>query len=389
MTPRQRYRVAFFALGWLLAIGLIVQGGLQRSIGGLYIRSADAISWLGQAASNIEGRIWQKARGKSRKDELGSLAALVASPEVLRSPAVRLHGVYDGELPYSFSGLEELEKLLDYRFPIISIYQAWGSRPEHQFPARLVETVDQLGSVPMITWEPWVTAFDGDLHRHLPEIDQREYGALGAIARGDYNFHVVPWARAAAAYGKPILLRFGHEMNDPYRYPWGPQNGNRPEEFIDAWKLLHGIFLQAGADNVLWVWSPHISSPWFEYYYPGDDFVDWVGATVLNYGDTAPWSRWWTFDQILNKAYPTLEELGKPIMLSEFATVKSGGDAYEWYRMAFHHLDTKFPAVKMVVHFNQKSDSTITATPLNWSITEKARLFDLFRAYLKGSGAGL
>jgi hypothetical protein len=382
MTPRRRYQFAFFALGWLIAIGVVVQGGLQRSITSFYGTSAEQMSRLGQVLSNAEGRIWKRARGTSRKEQLHPFAALLASTEQLRAPSTRLHGAYDGELPYSFNGLEELERQLDYRFPVISMYQAWGSRPEHQFPARLVETIDQLGSVPMVSWEPWVTAFDGEKHGHLPSADQREYGALGSIARGDYNFYVVPWAKAAAAYGKPIFLRFGHEMNDPYRYPWGPQNGNRPDQFIDAWKQLHGIFQQAGATNVIWVWSPHISAPWFEYYYPGDEVVDWVGATVLNYGDVAPWSRWWTFDQILNQAYPVLEKLGKPIVLAEFATVKSGGDAHEWYRMAFHHLDAKFPAVKMVVHFNQKNDSTITTMPLNWSVTEKARLVELFKRQL-------
>ena len=113
----------------------------------------------------------------------------------------------------------------------------------------------------------------------------------GALESFYYDFYIVPWARAAAEYKHPLFLRFAHEMNDPYRYPWGPQNGNRPEDFVAAWKHVHLIFQKMGATNVLWVWSPHISMPWFEFYYPGPEFVDWIGVGVLNYGTIASWSR--------------------------------------------------------------------------------------------------
>jgi hypothetical protein len=382
MTARQRYQVAFFALGWLLAIGLLLQGGLQRSISLAYASMSGQVSGLVQSLSNAEGEAWKKQHGRSRKDQLRPWAALLASPEMLKAPETLLFGAYDGGLPHSFAGLDALEQTLEHRFPIVSVYQAWGDQPEHQFPRRIVETIDRLGSVPMITWEPWVTVFDERRYVHLPPKTEREYSSLEAIARGDYNFYLMPWAKAAAAYGKPLFLRFAHEMNDPYRYPWGPQNGNRPEEFIAAWRQVHSVFEQAGAANVLWVWSPHISAPWFEYYYPGDDVVDWVGATILNYGDTAPWSRWWSFDQIFNKAYPALEKLGKPIVISEFGTTRSGGDPVEWYRMALDHLEAKFSEVKMVVLFNQTSDTTITATPINWSVADQPRVAQLFRSRL-------
>ena len=78
-------------------------------------------------------------------------------------------------------------------------------------------------------------------------------------------------------FGQPLFIRFGHEMNDPYRYSWGPQN-NTPEDFIAAWKHMVDYFKAEGVDNVIWVWSPHIAYGLFEEYYPGDDYVDWVGV---------------------------------------------------------------------------------------------------------------
>jgi beta-mannanase len=197
---------------------------------------------------------------------------------------------------------------------------------------------------------------------------------MRAIARGDYDFYIVPWAKAAAAYKRPLFIRFAHEMNDPYRYPWGPQNGNRPDDFVAAWKHVHFIFEKMGATNVLWVWSPHISMPWFEYYYPGPEYVDWVGVGVLNYGTVASWSRWWSFHQILEKAYPILVNMKKPIMISEFGTVGTGGDVNEWYRQAFYHIDHTYSrGVRALIFFNQPRDVTMPGMELNWSVTQSPR----------------
>ena len=371
--PRRRYQVAFFALGWLLAIGIVFHFTATNVLKRAYTKIEDGLLQLGQRMSDAEGRAWERAHHGSRHDELQTAVPQLHSRQWLLRPDRMLFGVYDGALPESFAGIGDLEAKLHYRFPIISIYQAWGDRPnEAHFPLRAVETIDRLGSLPMVTWEPWVKDFDASLRPNLPPIAEREYDSLGAIARGDYDFYVTAWAAEAARYGRPMLVRFAHEMNDPYRYPWGPQNGNRPDDFIAAWKHVHLVFQKMNATNVLWVWSPHISMPWFEYYYPGPEWVDWIGTGILNYGDVAPWSRWWTFHQILEKAYPTLMKLGKPIMITEFGTLTSGGDAQQWYDQAFHDLREKYGDVRSIIFFNQAHDVTLSTAPLNWSVLQSA-----------------
>lgn len=374
MTPRKKYQIAFFALGWLVAIGVAFQLGLKVVVTRLYNRAAEGWSTVGQAISDAEGRALTGLRHTSRSQYLEPFRPILRSAEALRNPSRRLFGAYDGDFPQSFAGLTKLEEGVRYRFPIISFYAAWGDKPEQQFPVRMLSTIDRMGSVAMITWEPWVVDFDPELRRNLPPRAQREYAALASIARGDYDFYLVPWATAAAKFGRPILLRFAHEMNDPYRYPWGPQNGNRPEDFIAAWKHVHLIFQKMNATNVVWVWSPHISMPWFEYYYPGPEWVDWVGMGVLNYGGVASWSRWWSFHQILEKAYPALLKLEKPLMLCELGTLNNGGDVLEWYRQAFYHVDHTYGRLRAIVLFNQSHDTTMSAYPLNWSILQSPRV---------------
>lgn len=380
---RRRYTIAFFALGWMLAIGVLFRAGADRVFHDAYAAVDERLTRAGQSLSDVEGKAWQQTRGMSRAQLMQREYPQLQSRAWLASPDRFLTGAYDGELPASFRGFDQLEGALQHRLPIVSIYQAWGDREdEARFPARSVETISRLGSVPMITWEPWVKDFDAAVRPNLPPVSEREYASLAAIARGDYDFYLVPWAKAAAQYGKPLFLRFAHEMNDPYRYAWGPQNGNRPDDFIAAWKHVHLVFQKMSATNVLWVWSPHISMPWFEYYYPGAEYVDWVGTGVLNYGDVAPWSRWWSFHQILEKAYPTLDRLQKPIMITEFGTLTCGGDAAQWYDGAFRDLHDKYGGVRAVVFFNQTSDVTLSTAPLNWSLLQNANATAITRRAL-------
>ena len=327
---KSRYKLAFFALGWLIAAGVVFQLLIGTGFQKVFTAIDERMSRVAQFFSDRQGRAMRQARQTSRSEYLEPMHTTLNSMTALRSPQSMLFGIYDGGFPNTFAGMEQLEAQLNYKFPIISFYSAWGDKPTQQFPLRMVETIHKMGSVPMITWEPWVVDFDVRLRSNLPPVAEREYASLAAIAKGEYDFFIVPWAKAAAAVRHPIFIRFAHEMNDPYRYPWGPQNGNRPEDFIAAWKHVHVVFQKMGATNVLWVWSPHISMPWFEYYYPGPEYVDWIGVGVLNYGTIASWSRWWSFHQILEKAYPQLLRMQKPVMISEFGTLAQGGDMTEW-----------------------------------------------------------
>jgi len=370
---RRRYQFAFLALGWLLLMGLLVQRGMDGAFRTSLHAVENRLALFGQSMSDREADARQHLQHHTRSEEIARVYPSL-SLAVLRNPDKVLYGAYDGSLPDSFGGITTLENQFGEPFAIVSFYQAWGDRPdETSFPIRAVSTIDRLGSIPMITWEPWVKDFDPAIRTNLPKPVDREYASLAAIARGDYDFYISNWATDAAAYRKPLFLRFAHEMNDPYRYPWGPQNGNRPDDFIAAWKHVHLIFQKMNATNVLWVWSPHISMPWFEYYYPGDEWVDWIGTGILNYGDTAPWSRWWTFHQILEKAYPALLKLHKPIMITEFGTVDSGGDASQWYDQALRDAHEKYPAIRSIVFFNQSRDVTLSETPLNWSPLQDVR----------------
>jgi hypothetical protein len=363
---KRRHRllvVAALVIGAVAAVELLTRLS-SGSVGPLSRLLAD----VGTAAGSVEHRIRARISGPGRSAGLTWLEPYRADPTRLRAPDRILLGAYDEGVPRTLDGIVELEQRIGTTLPLIQLYSAWGDKPEQQFPLKLVTAVAEVGSIPLVTWEPWLSDFENTRHPHIALRDVRDRHGLASVARGDYDIYIDAWAADAARYARPILLRFGHEMNDAYRYPWGPQN-NTKEEYIAAWRHVVDRFRRAGAHNVLWVWSPHVAYEYWELYYPGDAYVDWVATGVLNYGPIAHWSRWWSFAEIFGEKYPQLAAFGKPVMIAELGSLAVGGDRSQWYREALTDLPARYPAVRAVVLFNVGDDQTVTYQKVDWRIT--------------------
>ena len=362
---RRGYRILLSALVGVasvaLVIALVLLGTATEGPIGAVLRSA------GNAVRHMETSVAQRMQGPGRAARMGAFAPQRESADSLRKPERLLFGAYDADLPGSLEGVLGLEEALGQPLAVIQLYSAWGDRPDQRFPESILDAIRELGSIPLVTWEPWLTDFENRLHPELPLRTERDRGGLAAVADGTYDFYLDAWARDAARFGTPLLVRLGHEMNDPYRYPWGPQN-NKPEDFVAAWRHVVERFRAAGADNVVWVWSPHIAYEGYEWFYPGDDVVDWVATGVLNYGTVAYWSRWWSFQEIFGQRYERLAAFGKPVMIAEFGTLAVGGDRAAWLAEALESLPRRHPAVKALLFFNVPADRTITYQAVDWSL---------------------
>jgi hypothetical protein len=380
---RRRYRIAivtaFVASAAAAVIGLSALG--SASEGPL----SSALGWLGAATGAVEHRIRDRLGAPPRRETLRWLEPYRASADLLRKPDIVLLGAYDSGIPRTLDGVLALETSLHAPLPLIQVYSAWGDKPDQQFPVGLLTAITGLGSIPVVTWEPWVADFESVRHPGIALRDARDRHALEAVARGDYDFYVDAWAAEAARFGKPIFLRFAHEMNDPYRYPWGPQN-NTKEEYIAAWRHVVERFRAAGARNVIWVWSPHVAYEYWDLYYPGDAYVDWVATGVLNFGPIAQWSRWWTFAEIFGAKYPRLAAFGKPIMIAELGSLAVGGDRATWYRDAIDSIPRSYPAVRAVLFFHASDDQTVTYQKVDWTIAGDSMLAGTLREALASSG---
>jgi len=239
------------------------------------------------------------------------------------------------------NGMENIapfQKMIGKKLAAILWYNHWFQ----PFPAEEIKLVDANGSLPLITWEPWVTD---------------PLGALDAISSGNFKLYVENFLQAAKKWGKPILLRFAHEMNGNW-YPWdGFHNGEKagPDKYKRAWHYIYDVKRQIGADNVQLVWCPnHSNQPEAEWnalanYYPGDAVVDWVGLDGYNWG----YSAWQDFDSIFKAPYNVLANLtGKPIMIGEFGCADQGGSKADWITDTLAKIETNYPRLKLFCWFN-------------------------------------
>ena len=178
------------------------------------------------------------------------------------------------------------------------------------------EKLRALPGVPVLSIEPWETGKGANQPRYT----------LRATIRGDWDAQYRKIAQSVVAYGKPILIRFGHEMNGRW-YPWGVANGNKASEFPVAWRHVVDLFRKAGATNALWVWSPNVirgaQSQTIAEFWPGKAYVDVVGLTGYGVSEQSP-SR--TYDATMTLIKRLTD---KPVVLTEVGA-KRDSDKTEW-----------------------------------------------------------
>ena len=377
---KRRYRIALVAIA--LAACLAAIAGLASLSTASQGPLSAILDRVGAAIGSAEFGARARLRGSERGHALAWFVPYRAEPGRLRHPDVVLLGAFDGGFPQTLDGAAQLEQTLGTTLPLLHVYTAWGDKPDEQFPDGLVRSIWNLGSVPVVTWEPWLGDFESARHPELPLREARDRHGLASVARGDYDFYIDRWAVSAAHFEHPLLVRFGHEMNDPYRYPWGPQN-NTKEEYIAAWRRVVERFRAAGAQNVLWVWSPHLAYEYWELYYPGDAYVDWVATGALNFGPIAQWSRWWSFAEIFGQKYPRLAAFRKPVMVAELGSLAVGGDRAAWYKDALTRLPERYPSVHAVLFFHMKNDQTTTYQKVDWTVTDDSATAAAIRSAIK------
>lgn len=188
--------------------------------------------------------------------------------------------------------------------------------------------------------------------------------------------------RRLAAFGKPVFLRFAAEMNGD----WTPWSGG-PGLYVQKFRLVAEAARRL-APNVAMVWAPnHAPEDNLEAYYPGDDYVDWVGVNFYSdyyMGGDPHQDRFAQYVYHQGKLASPLEKLDyvyalysdrKPVMVCEFGvahrSVTTGEDVTEWalrqLGMAYGYLPLRFPRVKAVFYFSVDQASPSYRPQNRWS----------------------
>lgn len=312
-------------------------------------------------------------RTVSRRALLGAagLAAAALAVPALAAPARaasgttdRGYGVFLPAYPGNLDAIRTAGAAVGRMPELVTWYVAWSTRAA--FPLAQVQEVTGLGALPEITWEPWDPA-----RGTAPSTY-----SMASIAAGRHDSYIRSWARAAAAWGRPVRLRFAHESNGSW-YPWAVGvNGTTASQYAAAWRRVVTLFRSAGARNVQFVWCPNIpfaGTPALASIYPGDAYVDVVGLDGYNWGTSQDWSQWGTFTDVFGAGVNELRSFtAKPLVLGEVGCAEAGGDKAAWIADMFAVLDAH-PEVRGFTWFNAAKET-------DWRVESTQASLDAFRA---------
>lgn len=286
--------------------------------------------------------------------------SLLALTVPASASAIQL-GAYTPGAPANASALSEYASMVGRQPDIVMWYRDVGQPLMY---SNEVANLRATGQTPMITWEPTQS--------------------LSQIASGAQDSALHEAAKVAKSWGSTLMIRFGHEMNGTW-YSWS----GSPESFVAAWRHIVSVFRADGVTNVQWVWSPNIQEG-TKYpiapYFPGDEWVDYVGLDGYNWG-TANGETWQSLQEVFAPSYSIVTQLSsKPVIITETSSSETGGEKSAWIRSGFMTaIPQSFPRVSAVVWFNRSQED-------DWRINSSQSSLDAYRAVVNcsiygGSGA--
>lgn len=214
----------------------------------------------------------------------------------LLKPEKKYYGAALEGAPNSMKAVDTYTEMTGKQPNLVEYYAAFGDG----FDASGVRKAWKEGAMTLMSWEPFDTS-------------------VADIAAGKSDAYIKKYATAVRKLNLPVVIDFADEFNGHWE-KWGTKHAT-PEEYVAAWRHIHDTFIEIGASNVIWAWSPNIVNPVksvkLKPYYPGDAYVDWVG--LIGY---------WTMDE--DNAFdsvfgPTVDQVRtftkKPMLLLETAAM--------------------------------------------------------------------
>ena len=142
----------------------------------------------------------------------------------------------------------------------------------------------EKGGIPTICWHTGATFASGYEESKEDNINWEEAFIPGSET---YNAllegmdRAVPYLQQLEDAGVPILWRPFHELDGGWF--WWSKGG--AENFVKLWQLMYSRYTDFwGLDNLIWVFGYSGNGGDMAAWYPGDPFVDLVGADSYNPG---------------------------------------------------------------------------------------------------------
>jgi len=266
----------------------------------------------------------------------------------------------------------------------VYFWNNWYENP--RFPYQTASWIRSNGSVPYIRLML--------LSSHPIPTPDPVYSLQNIIA-GKFDLLLRKWMQEARRFGSPVIAEYGVEVNGSW-FPWnglynqeGGSYSDSVARFREAYRHIIRIAREEGAYNIRWVF--HVD-PWdepvedwnkFENYYPGDEWIDWVGASV--YGRQLPSDpEAVSFRYQMDWVYGRMQRLtDKPFIVCEFGTINDAQQA-AWAKAALSDLSGgRWPKVMGFSWWNTTfKNDPVTGGVSNMQVQDNPQLQAIFQDHI-------
>jgi len=207
---------------------------------------------------------------------------------------------------------------------------------------------------------------------------------LTRIANGEADKYIRRNLEYLATLKCRILIRFGAEVNcwsslPGSRSAYEADAGKFAETFKDAFRRV-STMARKYCPSAGMIFSPNDISNWFfshEDFYPGDDYVDWVGMSAYNNraasryfeignGNDAYYCVGDYYENQITRIKSIVDSYGdrKPIIITEGGIAYSSKDgvqneahAMEGMRFFYTYVSRVYPQIKSIMYFNSNAST--------------------------------
>lgn len=203
------------------------------------------------------------------------------------------------------------------------------------------------------------------------------WDVLKKAGRGEYDSVIKEFSAWAKTTDRPIYLRIGYEFD-------GPHNALEPRGYVRAYRRIVDRMRAEGVDNVAFVWHSFAAPTYKDYplsdWYPGDDYVDWVGISLFGHMYSSE------LNAEGNTVFNFARAHNKPVMVAESSPIhgieKDSIDAWNTWFVNFLSL-TYSRNVKAISFINEDWRRLSIAGLSEWKDARLQNNEQIHRAWFK------
>ena len=191
----------------------------------------------------------------------------------------------------------------------------------------------EMGGIPHICWHTgsdFASGYNESKNHNLNWEEALTPGTKAYVRLLEAMDRAVPYLQQLEDAGVPVLWRPFHELDGGWF--WWSKGGS--ESFVKLWQLMYSRYTDFwGLDNLIWLLGYSGNGGNMAAWYPGDDYVDLIGADSYTPGANGR----------LYEEVTTIAPEGMPIVFHECGTIPTEGemaaDNAPWLMFMVWHTD--------------------------------------------------